>query len=328
MTTLGMMPEWICLFPGISPDPTNPLAMSDFLKQLQLGRPLLLDGATGTELAARGYPLTGPGWSATAILKAPELLVEIHRDYVRAGARIITANTFRTQRRSLTVAGWGERAAELTSRAVELTRQAAATDTLIAGSMSPLADCYSPQLTPGEQELCDEHAEHAQHLAQAGVDLLLVETQITALEAELAVQAAVTTGLPVWVSFTLGRPLPDDIPRLLSGEPLSGAVKRVLDAGALGISLNCIPAVEVLPAIEAIRELYSSRGGQSPWWGAYANTGRLLSHGQWEDTEAVNPAVYAGYVHTWLVAGCRLLGGCCGTGPQHIELIRKELYGE
>lgn len=302
--------------------------MADFLKQVESDQPLILDGATGTELAARGFPLAGPGWSAAAIVEAPELLVEIHRDYVRAGARIITANTFRTQRRNLAAAGWGERAAELTSRAVDLARQAAAKETLIAGSMSPLADCYSPQLTPGQQELCEEHAEHAQHLAQAGVDLLLVETQITALEAELAVQAAVTTGLPVWLSFTLGRPQQGDEPRLLSGEPLSGAVQRVLDAGALGISLNCIPAVEVLPGFEAIREVYATRGEELPGWGAYANTGRLLSDGQWEDTEAVNPAVYAGFIRTWRAQGCRLIGGCCGTGPQHIELIRKELYGD
>src|SRR5262245_23627856 len=163
-----------------------------FLKRLALSRPILLDGATGTELNRRGVNTDLPLWSAGALLAAPEVLGQVHADYARAGAEIITANTFRAHRRSLARGGQGyaDRAAELVRVAVDLARASAQAvpgrEVFVAGSQAPLVDCYSPELVPPQPECEREHAEMAQHLAAAGADLILVETMNTIREAVAA----------------------------------------------------------------------------------------------------------------------------------------------
>ena len=146
-------------------------------------------------------------WSARALIEAPDVLHAIHADYIAAGADIITTNTFRTHRRTLARAGLGERTRELTQLAVQIAREAAQQadrEVFVAGSMSPLEDCYSPQLVPPDDELWIEHAEMARDLAQAGCDVLLVETMNTIREAVIAARCAAATGLPVCVSFVVG----------------------------------------------------------------------------------------------------------------------------
>ena len=181
---------------------------SPFLVRLAAGGVLLLDGATGTELQRRGVDTSLPLWSARALVEAPDVLRAIHADYAAAGADIITTNTFRTHGRTLTRAGLGERAHALNQLAVQIAREAAQQadrEIFVAGSISPLEDCYSPQLVPPDGELWIEHAEMARDLAQAGCDLLLVETMNTIREAVIAARCAATTGLPVCVSFVAGR---------------------------------------------------------------------------------------------------------------------------
>ncbi|MEZ5942792.1 MAG: homocysteine S-methyltransferase family protein [Planctomycetaceae bacterium] len=292
--------------------------MSDFRTRLNSDVPLIMDGATGTELTRRGLELTPPLWSASAILQAPELLQQIHRDYVEAGAQLITANTFRTHARNLREAGFLHRAKGLTVRAVEIARTAGTEKYFVAGSIAPLEDCYSPQLTPSLGELEDEHAAHTEHLASAGVDCLLVETQITIREAVIAAKAATDTGLPVLVSFTLAE-LPGGA-RLLSGEPLQEAINAVTKLEIDGLLLNCIPAEDILPAVAQVTI------PSCVALGAYANTGRLLANGSWVKTEAVNPAVYAVHAQAWKTSEIKLLGGCCGTTPEHVRQLAKAVY--
>ena len=290
--------------------------MSKFEDRLQSPQILRLDGATGTELTRRGFALASPAWSAAAIVDASELLLEIHRDYVAAGAEIVTANTFRTHARNLRSAGWEFQAADLTHHAVQLARQAAGSDRFVAGSIAPLEDCYSPELTPELRSLEREHLLHAENLAAAGVDLILIETQVTIREAVAATRAALCTKLPVLTSFTLKHtPSSQVSPQLLSGESLQDAMDAVTQLGVRGVLLNCIPASEVLPAFASLRippEVVT---------GAYANTGRMLADGSWTQTDAQNPAVYAEYANAWKAVGIRLIGGCCGTTPQHISLL-------
>ncbi len=277
-------------------------------------RVLLLDGATGTELQRRGVELAVPLWSARALLDAPEVLLQIHRDYVEAGAQLLTANTFRTHRRNLVAAGLADRAAELTARAVRLARKAAAGRAWVLGSQAPLEDCYSPDRTPPEAELREEHAQMARHLLDAGVDGILVETHNTLREALAAAQAARQTGLPVLLSFVCNRHR-----RLLSGEPLQRAVEEALALGVSAVMVNCVPA----PWVEECLEVLASTCGSEVPWGAYANTGQPDAQGRWRDTDAREPSRYAHYARGWLARGARLLGGCCGTGPEHIARLRQ-----
>ena len=208
---------------------------------------LLLDGATGTELDRRGVSVDLPGWSAGAILDAPDVLSAIHREYLEAGARAITANTFRTHRRSLQKAGL-EDPDRLTRRAVELAREACLSinpQALVLGSVAPLEDCYSPELSPPDPG--PEHRELAEVLAGAGVDLLLCETFPHVGEGLAAVEACVATGVETWASFTAG-PRAD----LLTPAEVGRGARQAVDLGASAVLVNCIPAQHTLAFVRAL----------------------------------------------------------------------------
>jgi homocysteine S-methyltransferase len=272
-----------------------------------------MDGAMGTELEGRGVDTSSPSWTARALLEAPDVVRQIHDDYVAAGAELITANTFRTHARSLRSIGREADARELTRQAVQFAKAAAGSEAYVAGSVAPLEDCYSPHLTPGESALAAEHDELARNLADAGVDVILIETQLTIREAVLACQAARRTGVPCCVSFVCGRN-----GALLSGESLLDAYWAVAEFRPSAFLVNCTPGEEVLSALQPCLSLRE----RIPL-GAYANTGRLLPNGTWEATAGISPAVYAEYAQTWLEAGLQLIGGCCGTRPAHISALRE-----
>ncbi|MBT5019039.1 MAG: homocysteine S-methyltransferase family protein [Planctomicrobium sp.] len=283
-----------------------------FRERLQSEEILVLDGATGTELERRGFQLNAPGWSASAIREAPELLLEIHRDYIAAGAEIVTTNTFRTHNRNLGDTKWAGESRVLTIEAVKIARQAAG-EAYVAGSIAPLEDCYSPQLTPPQADLEKEHQQMVENLIAAGVDLIIAETQLTIRESETIARICSTYPLPFILSFTCGRD-----GKLLSGESLAAAAEAVLLYSPAALLVNCLPVEEVLDRMIELRSVDS----RIPL-GAYANSGRLRSDGTWESTLGINPAVYAEFAQTWKEFGIRIVGGCCGTTPRHVSCLIK-----
>lgn len=294
---------------GMSESHRSPVRHFDELDRI----PLLLDGPTGTELSRRGYDVNVPGWSASALVHAAELLRSIHADYVAAGAALITANTFRTHARNVEQAALGQSAAELTNHAVRLAREAAGGRALIAGSQAPLEDCYSPHLVPPDSELRGEHRSHAHNLAAAGADLILIETMSTIREAVAASEAARETGLPFFVSFVCRA---DPAGRLLSGESLADAARAILPHGPTALLINCLPA----PAAAQLLPQLRAAAPDLPL-GVYANTAQLQPDGRWTDTPATDPAIYARHAADWLAAGAKIIGGCCGATPAHIAAL-------
>lgn len=287
-----------------------------FLDRLASGPPLLLDGATGTELEGRGARCEGPLWSARALLDDPAMILRIHRDYAAAGAEIVTANTFRTQARTLARAGLGARAAELTQIAIELARRAIGDTGFVAGSMATLEDCWRPELAPDDAALAREHAEHAANLAGAGADLLLIETMNSIREACAAVRAAKATGLAVWVSFACG-----DAAQLLSGETLADALAAVGSLAPDLVGVNCLPAPHVIPALAPL-----AASGRP--FAVYANLGAPLGNASTATTARTHdatPAEFAAHARNWLARGARVVGGCCGTRPAHIRAIAEAM---
>ena len=292
--------------------------MKAFRDRLKEHRIVLLDGALGTELTRRGFVLDPVLWSASALLSQPELVRQIHADYIEAGAALITANTFRTHRRNLARAGLGDRAAELTTQAVDLARAAADGadhEVWIAGSQAPLEDCYTPADVPADECLTREHTEMARNLKSAGADLILVETQNTIREAVAATRAAAETGLPVLVSFVCGLD-----GRLLSGETLTDAVAAVRPFEPAGILVNCLPAAAVPGTLEELK----GAAGSLPI-GVYANAGCPDEQQGWIPTPLEQPENYAKEAEKWRDAGVKFLGGCCGTTPEHIRIIHESL---
>ena len=290
--------------------------------RLARGETLLLDGATGTELPRRGVATTLPLWSARGLIERPDVVRAIHRDYAAAGADILTTNTFRATRRTLRRAGRDpDETPALNALAVALVQEAVGAERqrglLVAGSIAPLEDCYSPWLAPPYDVALGEHGEQAKALAAAGADFLMVETMPCAGEAEAALVAARRTGLEATVGFVCG---PDG--RLISGEPLAEAVARVEPHGPTAILVNCAAPPVIAATLAEMRTLTALP------LGGYANAGVVDSVHGWAADPALSPATYAASAAEWLHLGARLIGGCCGTTPAVTRALRALLDGD
>jgi S-methylmethionine-dependent homocysteine/selenocysteine methylase len=288
--------------------------------RLTRGEIVLLDGAMGTELERLGVETKLPLWSAQALLDAPDRVREVHEAYVTAGADVITAATFRTTPRALGKAGIAADADRLTALAIGLAREARervapGRDVRIAGSMAPLEDCYQPDLAPGSTDAEREHRNQAERLARWGAELLLVETMGTTAEAAAAVRAARGTDLPVWVSFICRSGT-----ELLCGEPLAGAVRTVAALEPDAVLVNCVPAAIATECLEVMgRAAALTRG-------CYANAGSPdLGRSTWCFDPEMTPERFAEAAAGWIQRGAQIVGGCCGTGPDHIRALRDAL---
>src|SRR5437588_3290440 len=265
----------------------------------------LLDGALGTELGRRGVDTRSGLFSTAALLdeRGRAALREVQGEYLEAGAHVLTAATFRTNRRALAAAGLEARFPELAQLAVGEARAAAAGRALVAGSLAPVEDCYQPDLRPPPAQAAREHLEHARALAEAGCDLLLVETVAAADEGLAAVAAAVATGLPVWVAAMA-------TPRgtLLDGGDLGEFFRRAVAGGASAALINCTPPDGVDLALPA-----AAASGVP--FGAYAHLGEVDAAVPWGRAPDLSSEEYARRALRWVEQGASIVGGCCGTGP-------------
>ncbi len=270
---------------------------------------IVLDGATGTELARRGIDTRGRLFSAAALLdeRGQQALREVHREYVRAGAQVITANTFRTNRYAA-----GERWRELTRLAVRIAREESG-GALVAGSIAPIADCYRPELMPDPVRVMREHREHARVLAEAGCDLLLVETVADGYEGSVAMMEAADTGLPVWVSAMASR-----TGIMLNGLDDLRAFFQMARSlfGVSALLINCTPCDGIDEALGFVSDLGVP-------FGAYAHMGEVDPASGWPSTPRLSPDEYAARAQRWLERGATIVGGCCGTDPSHIAALAR-----
>lgn len=284
---------------------------------------LLLDAGSGAELRRHGVPTPIPLWSAAAILHHPDVVRSIHCSNARAGADVITALTFRTHRRALDRAGLLGCGAQLTDRAIRLAREGILRSertgpVIVAGSLSPLEDCYRPDLAPPDEEARIEHRERASHLAASGADIVLAETFCTLSEARIALECAREVGLPAMVSLTV-----DERALIPSGESWAEVAAVLVEAGALAICVNCCPTPRVAGALGS---LLGAVQGAVPV-GAYANVGSPHPTQGWDVNSAMSPEAYGSHAREWIRAGARLVGGCCGTRAEHVAQIRRLLDG-
>lgn len=284
---------------------------------------ILLDGAMGTELQRRGVDISLPLWSARALETAPEAVRAIHRDYLDAGAHILIANTFRTTTFTFQRAGLEEKAAReaahrATHLAVTLARDVAQGDSksgaLVAGSLAPVGDCYTPGDYPGADIADRTYWELARWMAAAGTDVLLLETHITLEEMLIALKAAASTGLPALVSFLISEDL-----KLWGGASLREAVKAAEGEGARGILINCVTLPVARKGVEALTNLTTLP------YGVYANAGRSQPSAEGSIEEYVPDEEFAAAARGWVDLGARIIGGCCGTTPHTIARLHRNL---
>ena len=275
--------------------------------------PLVLDGALGTELERCGCDAPLPLWSAGALIRAPEVVEAIHRDYLAAGAHILVANTFRTNPRTLRSAGCYDAGQALNLQAVESARRAVrgcGRDVLVAASVAPVADCYHPERVPDDQVLRREHRQMLSWLAAARPDLVWIETMNTVREARAAVEAAREQRLPLVISFVVA-----ESGDLLGGERLEDAVAAVEPLEPLALGLNCIPPRGMSAILPRLR-----RATDRPL-AAYAHVNNPVPIRGWSYSQSVEPGEYAEHARRWLDLGATIVGGCCGTTPAHIQAV-------
>ena len=286
-----------------------------------LSETVLLDGGMGRELGFRGVEVSKLIWSAQALVDAPDVVREIHSDYIEAGADVITTNTYCTLRTHLRKAGLEDRYEELNRLAGQLAvegRDAADRPALIAGSLAPMFESYRPDLVLPVEQSEPHYREQAEILADY-VDFFICETMSKSDESLAAAHAAASTGKPVWVSWNLH---PTKHGHLRSGESIAEAVAALEGVPVTGFLANCCMP-ELIDA--GIPELLKTGSAHV---GGYANT-FLPTPDDWtlEENDLHNlrddldPPAYLEFVESWLAQGATVIGGCCGTRPAHIRAI-------
>lgn len=299
-----------------------------FRDRLDKGEILLLDGAIGTELQRRGAPMDTVAWCAVATKSHPDLLRQIHLDYIEAGADIITANTFSTARHVLEAAGLGDETERINREAVRLARQGverSGREVFIAGSMSSTRPLDEPPTRPVGDRVATSYGEQASLLADEGVDVIVAEMMVDVPNASLVLDAARETGLPVLVGWSAspgddGRVVPYRGVRQDAPAPhtFTELMERAVSLGGdvLGIMHSHVAVTG--PALEVL-----SGHWQGPLM-AYAETG-WFEPPNWVFAETTSPTDYADMAREWIDLGVSIVGGCCGTTPEHISRLSAEL---
>lgn len=296
--------------------------MSELGRRISGGDVVLLDGATGTELERRGVPMDGVAWCAAALVTHPWIVREVHEDYVRAGAEVIIANTFPAARHVLEPAGLGERVGELNEFAVRLAiearENAAEGPVYVAGSISTFSPHHDNSREPAEKAARDNYAEQAEALAGAGADLLALEMMRDVEQATYAVEAAVATGLPVWVGFSCKRDAGGTVVLWDGEDTLAGALETVPLGGVSLVSVMHTLVEDTPAALDEVVGLWDGPVG------AYPHSGRFVMP-NWEFAGMISPEDFAVEAEGWMEKGARAIGGCCGNGPEHIRLLKERL---
>jgi 5-methyltetrahydrofolate--homocysteine methyltransferase len=293
--------------------------MEPLLTRVATGPTIVGDGALGTTLMARG--LRVQDCLESAVLSRPELIEEIAAAYLAAGSEVLTTDSFGASPLKLDAYGLAGRTEEINRRAVELLRGVAGNRAWIAGSVGPTGRILTPygDTDPGEVAASFERQIGA--LAEAGADLIIVETMIDLAEARLAVAAAkhLAPSLPVVATMTF-----DATPRgffTTMGTTIAEAAAGLVDAGADLVGSNCGNGIEAMVRIG----LEFARATRSPI-AIQSNAGlpQLVDGAlRWPET----PEHFAEHALPLVQLPVALLGGCCGTGPDHIRALRR-LVGE
>jgi homocysteine S-methyltransferase len=281
---------------------------------------LINDGGLATELEARGHDLSDPLWSAKLLADAPREIVAVHAAYFRAGATIATTASYQASFEGFAAHGIDRpEATGLLRRSVELATaardEAGAGDLRVAASVGP----YGAALADGSEyrgryglsvaALMRWHRPRLEILADAGADVLALETVPDVDEAEALVDLVRSGGVPAWLSYTI------DGTRTRAGQPLADAFAVAAGVPAIvAIGVNCCAPDDVLPAIRMAKNI-----GKPII--VYPNSGE-----RWDDQRRAwtGPSRFSGELaRQWVAAGARIVGGCCRVRPADIADVRR-----
>ena len=300
-------------------------------QKLAAGRAVILDGATGTDLQRRGVAMDDEVGCATANLAAPAVVREVHADYIAAGAQVITANTFATSPLLFNALGRDGEIASIDRAAIALARNARAASgaaVAIAGSFSVMRPVTrgtavvgeSPRWSAGQAKPLMRAK--ADGLAEAGCDLIIMEMMRDCDYSLWATEAAVATGLPVWVGIAVERRADGRLVGFGRQEwELEDIVPALMASGALAC---LVMHNDIDLTAEALDIMASHWAGPL---GAYPESG-YFEMPEWQFVDIIDPDGFAARCLQWRRQGAAILGGCCGIGPEHIAALAAALKGE
>lgn len=293
------------------------------LKERIKRRPLLLDGAMGTQLIARG--IQAGTCNEYLNVESADIISDIHHAYLQAGSDAIITNTFGGNKYALSRHGFAGEIARINKAGAKLARRAAWKEKYVLGDIGPSGDFLEPLGALKPDELRDAFAAQAEALSEGGVDGFIIETMTDLDEAVIAVEAvkSIPGGLPVLVSMAFDRA--GDNFKTMMGVSVKDAVSKIVPLNVDAIGFNCGTMslddyVELARRfITAVREL-----SEDTAICAEPNAGRPeLVEGK--AVYKVSPEDFARMAEIIHSAGASIIGGCCGTGPEHIEAIAKRL---
>lgn len=287
-------------------------------------KPILLDGGMGQEIYNRGGKGGYGEWAVAALYEDPTLVRDIHRDYIRAGADVITTNTYGTTRARMEAVGIEDRFEALVRRAGELASQARAAagrgEVRIASSLPPLEASYVNKFALSYEETAAQFAE-MMDLLDPYVDIFLGETLSTSFEARAFLEAAQGRGKPAWLALTLADHGGTD---LRGGETLTDLAALAQTYAPEALLVNCCTPDSVEAALPILQASGLPYGGYANGFveipAAWDERGGVV---QLETRRDLSPEAYAADVKDWIDAGAAIVGGCCETGPAHIARLRQ-----
>lgn len=277
-------------------------------------RPLLLDGANGSYLLQKGFTADKLLWQSIHNIQNPVEIKKIHCEYIDAGVDIISTNTFRTNPAAVKKSNIGITNFEFVKRSVSLALESRRDlRIIVAGSNAPAEDCYQIERTLLPLDLEYNHKKHIEMLWNNGVDLILNETFSHWDEIDIVSKFCYENRIPFIISFFFNDEL-----KLLSGEPLSEAIKFVNDFSPIAISFNCIK-------VKTFRK-YLEHHPINSKYGFYLNCG-LGTVIDKQMSECIQPDAYTKTIKTLINYNTLFVGSCCGSTPHHTNKI-KELLDE
>lgn len=300
--------------------------------RLGSGEVVIIDGGTGTEIPRRGVSLCPDTWSGRANLTHPDVIRQIHEDYISVGAEVIITNTFWTSRKGLEKGNLGSKTFEINNIAVKLAIEARKNvksdrEIFIAGSMSTCFPMSDPNVIPSYKEALENYREQAQILAESGIDFFVLEMLIRTLDARAAAQAASEVGLPIWVGYSITESADGVLYLGLredkhGTETIADAVEAVRDIR--GVSALCIMHSDVKHTQAGLKIL---RENTSMPIGAYAHSIEPSKdpNDEWETVVKSSVEEYCNHARQWVLAGATIVGGCCGVTPDHIQGLSTNL---
>jgi homocysteine S-methyltransferase len=292
-------------------------------KKLAKGETIILDGGTGTDIQSRGVPMAGETWCAEANLSHPDVVRSVHEDYIKAGAEIVTANTYPTSPLLFNALGRDDDMVRIDKEAVRIAREASDGRVAVAGSFSVMrpmeqgVDRVKAYREWSEKDAKALMRRKAESMAEAGVDLIMMEMMRDADYSLWATEAAVETGLPVWIGISTE---PKDDGKLTGFArpdwPLDKIVEALAPTGADVISIMHTLPNHTGDALRLVRETW--RGPL----GAYPESG-FFKMPDWQFIDIIEPSALVAEARGWQKIGATIFGGCCGTNPKHINALAK-----